>query len=169
MTETDIITAVQARAWYPLAAIALWYALKLWKAYGAGRLLPRVPEGYRWVPPLVIAGATGFVDGYLTGLPLNAALWRGAFALFTIGLGSMGVQGAAKESPLFGPSGTLLVIAVLFGAMPPLTACSPTPAHAAEVQREACVCPRDVCNDRSPSETGDTWSEARAFHNKTEE
>lgn len=132
-------TAVQARSWYPVAGVVLWFLLKLWKDHLGGKLLPRVPEGWRWAPPLLIAAATGFVDGYLSGLPLRDAGLRALFALFAIALPAMGVQSAVKESPLGGPPGTL--VAMLACVLPQLSGCSPTPAQAAEVQREACICP----------------------------
>lgn len=134
----DLTTAIEARAWYPAAALLLWYVLRAWKAYGAGKLLPRTPEGWRWLPPLLIAGVTGFVDGYASGLPLRGAAWRSVFAVFALGLPAMGVQGGLKESPVFGPSGTLSAMLLAIALCLPLQACSSSkPASSAVAEKTA--------------------------------
>lgn len=125
---TDLITAIESRAWYPVAAIVLWYVLQLWKQTLGGKLIPRIPEGYRWIPPLALGAASGFVDGYLNGATLQGSLGLAVYGLVAIGLGSMGVQGALKESPIplggAGSGGRTLGLVLLALTLPSLHACS---------------------------------------------
>lgn len=113
----DLTKAIEARAWYPVAGICLWYLLRAWKLYGSGKILPRVPEGWRWLPPLLVAALTGFVDGYLQGTSLRVALTMAVFGLVSMGLPAMGVQGAAKEAR------TLVLVALLV-CLPATVGCS---------------------------------------------
>jgi hypothetical protein len=140
MAIEDLIIAIESRAWYPAAALVLWYVLDAWKKCGAGRVLPRVPDGWRWLPPLFVAAVTGFVDGYVSQLPLSGSLWRAAFAVVALGLPAMGVQSGLKESPLRGAPGTLTALLLCAGlALPVTTACADKPATTAATERTAAL------------------------------
>lgn len=113
----DLTRAIEARAWYPVAGICLWYLLRAWKLYLADKVLPRTPDGWRWLPPLLIAAATGFVDGYLRDEPFTVTLALAVFAAVSMGLPAMGVQGAAKEA-------RTLVLVALLAFLPATVGCA---------------------------------------------
>lgn len=100
MTVDNLVSALQARAWYPVAGIALFLLLDLLKR--GWDWTEKVPVGYRWLVPLGIAGTTAFVDGFVSQKTWQASLGMAGYAVLSMGLASMGVQGAAKESPLTG-------------------------------------------------------------------
>lgn len=137
----QLLQAIQARQWYPVAAIVLWYAIALWKKHGQSRLGPKIPEGWKWIVPVLLAAAIGFTDGFFAGLQWQAAAWRAGYAILALALPAMGWQGALKESPIGGPPGKfslLVLLAIGLGGAP---AC----ADAKVIARGANDVARDLC------------------------
>lgn len=139
MNLDDIIPAIQGRNWYALAALAIWALIAIWKQRSP-ELYYRIPDGWRWLPPVLLAVCTGFVDGFASGLPWRQAALRALFAVLTMGIGAMGIHGAAKASPLSyggGPSAVLLCAL----ALPALTGCT----EGKVIARGANDIARDLC------------------------
>ena len=99
MNYDDVIKAVEGRNWYALAAFAVLALIMGWKRFSPD-LYYRIPEGYRWIPPLMLAALTGFADAYQSQLPWQQALLRAGYAILVIGLGASGAHGWLKESPI---------------------------------------------------------------------
>jgi len=110
MDYTDVIQAVEGRNWYALATFAVLALIMGWKKFSPS-LYYKIPDGYRWIPPLALAALMGFVDGYYAQLPWKQALIRAGYAILAAGFGAAGAHGILKESPLpygGGPGGRLL-------------------------------------------------------------
>lgn len=118
MNLDDLIPAIQGRNWYAVASIVIWAIVAFAKSR-APEWYYRIPDGWRWLPPVLLAAATGFTDGFTTGLSWQQALARAGFAVVTMGVGAMGVHGALAASPLKyggGASGILLAIGLSLAA-----------------------------------------------------
>lgn len=138
MNFDDIIPAIQGRNWYAVAALVIWAIVAFAKSR-APELYYRIPDGWRWLPPVLLAAATGFVDGFASGLPWQQAATRALFAVLTMGVGAMGVHGALAASPLKyggGPSAVLLALGLSIAAP---TGCTAKPAQSAAAEKTAAL------------------------------
>lgn len=138
MNFDDIIPAIQGRNWYAVAALVIWAIVAVAKSR-APELYYRIPDGWRWLPPVLLAAATGFVDGFASGLPWQQAATRALFAVLTMGVGAMGVHGALAASPLKyggGPSAVLLALGLSIAAP---TGCTAKPAQSAAAEKTAAL------------------------------
>ena len=99
MNYDDVIRAVEGRNWYSLATFAVLALIIGWKKL-APSLYYKIPDGYRWIPPLALAALMGFVDGYYAQLPWKQSLIRAGYAILAAGFGAAGAHGILKESPL---------------------------------------------------------------------
>lgn len=136
----QLLPAIQNRNWYAVAAIAVWLVIAAWKRY-APEVYYRIPDGWRWLPPVLLAVCTGFVDGYLSGLPWQQSALRALFAALTMGVGAMGVHGAVAASPLpYGGGPSLLVLAAGLALVVP-SGC----AEGKVIARGANDVARDLC------------------------
>ncbi len=98
----DLLSALQLRDWYALAALLITIiiqALRKWPAL-RDRIWARIPDGWRFAVPMLSGAAVAFVAAYSDGQPLSAALAAAVGGALTIGLGSMGAAAALKESPV---------------------------------------------------------------------
>lgn len=136
----QLIQAIKDRQWYPVAGIALFYAIAVWKKHGQKYLGPKIPEGWKWIVPVLLAAAIGFSDGFFAGLDWQGAAWRAGYAVLAIGFSAMGWQGALKESPIGGPPGKFS-LALVFALGLSAQAC----ADAKVVARGANDIARDLC------------------------
>lgn len=120
MTPDDLVRAIQARAWYPLIGILLFLLLDLWKRV-APVWGPRIPDGWRWLPPVLLAAVGAFVDAFVAGLSWKLALIMAAYGIVSVAGPAMGTQGALKESVLKGlgrwggPGGAPLLLVCALG------------------------------------------------------
>lgn len=103
MTPDDIPTtlaeALEARDWYAAAAVAIWAAVYGWRRF-APRVWERIPNGWRWVPPVALAACAGFVEAHAVGNGWRVAAFQALGAGVWAGFASMGLHSALKESPL---------------------------------------------------------------------
>lgn len=92
---------VEAPAWYALAALILTTVVQIVRKSPVLRdLWRRIPDGWRWVIPVLGGSVTGLVHGLHVGAPLaHLALYAGAGAL-GISLPAMGLHALLKESPI---------------------------------------------------------------------
>jgi len=139
MNLDDLIPAIQGRNWYAVAALAVW-AIVAFAKNRAPEFYYRIPDGWRWLPPVLLAAATGFTDGFASGLPWQQAAMRALFAVVTMGVGAMGLHGALAASPLKyggGPSAVLLAIGLSLAV--PTGCAGKGPDTAAMVERSAAL------------------------------
>jgi hypothetical protein len=93
---TELISAIESRAWYPVAGIAITLLLTL-----ARRISPeawtRVPRQWQWVPPVLLAALGGFAEGYSTGAAWSVALALAVYAGMSAGTGAIGAYHALRR------------------------------------------------------------------------
>jgi len=104
-SSIDIIAQFQqlvgARAAYPLVATLLTFALQIGKTSPYTKTwYAKIPVGWRWVTPVLVGGAMGFVHGYQEGYALVGSLTEMVFGIFGVSLTSMGLAAGLRESPL---------------------------------------------------------------------
>lgn len=101
----DVIAQFQgivgARAAYPIVATLLTFALQI------GKLSPytkvwyaKIPEGWRWLTPVIAGAAMGFVHGFQAGYTIVGSLTEMVFGIFGVSLTAMGLAAGLRESPL---------------------------------------------------------------------
>jgi hypothetical protein len=56
----------------------------------------RIPDGWRWLVPIVMGDAIGFVEAYRQGHDVHTAL----LAMMSIGLGAVGLNGVLTDSSI---------------------------------------------------------------------
>jgi len=104
-SSVDVLTQFQVlfgtRAAYPLIATILTLVIagakkspytKVWYA--------KIPDGWRWLVPVVFGGIMGFVKAYESGYAWTGALAETLGGIFGVSFISMGLNAALKESPL---------------------------------------------------------------------
>ncbi len=101
----DIIAQFQqlvgARAAYPLVATLLTLALQLGKVSPYTKVwYAKIPVGWRWVTPVIVGAAMGFVHGYQAGYTLVGSLVEMVFGIFGVSLTAMGISAGLRESPI---------------------------------------------------------------------
>lgn len=99
--EQSIYDALMAEQWYPLAALLLFGLVAFLKNAPLGKEAWAWLDAHRarWVAPVVIAFATGFSGAFFESAPWGVALLKGLSAVLYIGLGSMGLHSALRDSP----------------------------------------------------------------------
>lgn len=156
----DIAKALQLHNWYALAALILLFVTQLFrKAPKLSDLWRKVPDGWRWLFPVVGGAVTGFTGAFQAGQPLGSALVAAAGGTLGISLTAMGLNALLTESvvPWNGGSGGLppparwspgtglgpatgLIFAFALGLLccgP--TACGLKPAAAAQVPKDVAL------------------------------
>lgn len=137
MTPDDLVKALQARAWYPFVGILLFLLLDIWKRV-APEWGPRIPDGWRWLPPVLVGAAGGFVDAHASGLHWGVAVFMAVFGVVSVAGPAMGTQGALKESVLKGwgrwggPGGTALLALVCAVSLTSVQGCAPRDGKGAD-------------------------------------
>jgi hypothetical protein len=98
----DILKAIQFHNWYAVAALALTLLIQAHRKFPwlGAELWARIPDGLRFLVPLIGGAATGFVQAYLAGKGLSDALGEALRAALGIGGLSMGYAAALRESPI---------------------------------------------------------------------
>jgi hypothetical protein len=92
---------VGARAAYPLVAAILTFTIQIAKASPYTKVwLAQIPNGLRFLTPVVAGAAMGFVHGYQTGHTVVGALVETFFGICGVSLTSMGLAAGLKESPI---------------------------------------------------------------------
>lgn len=99
MSLEEFQRAVSDRNWYAVGAIVLWAVVWLWRRYDPV-LYPKIPARAQWLVPIALAAAAGFVDAFMSKLPIGEAAFRALFAAVSMGVGSMGIHSALQNSPV---------------------------------------------------------------------
>ena len=92
---TDLIPLIESRAWYPLVAILLTYALRLWSRFGPS--VASLPSRWQWLPPVAVAAVGGFVDAQANGEAWLSALGLAVYAGLSVGLSAIGWHHTEKR------------------------------------------------------------------------
>lgn len=144
MSLEQFAQALELKDWYAVAAIALWTLIWAWKRF-ASKLYEKIPDGWRHLPPLLLASLTGFVTAWQEGQPLSTALTAAVGGALTIGLGSMGIQGMLKErkpslkkDPIT-PAALLFVCGLSFGVQGCGVGAKPVLKTIADIAHVLCV------------------------------
>lgn len=101
----DLISLFQQlvgeRAAYPLIAIILTIVMQLArKSPYTKPALAKIPDGWRFLVPMITGGALGFIHGYQAGYELVGTLVETVAGIFGVSLISMGMAATLKESPI---------------------------------------------------------------------
>jgi hypothetical protein len=98
----DIQKAIDLRDWYAVAGLALALAIQAHRRFPwlGARLWAKLPDGSKFLVPLLGGAVVAFVGAFLEGKPLVDALMVALGGAVTIGIGAMGVAAGLKESPL---------------------------------------------------------------------
>lgn len=92
---------VGERAAYPLIATLVTFALQIGKSSPYTKVLyEKTPVGLRWLTPVIVGGAMGFVHGYQAHYAITGALVEMVFGMCGVGVTAMGLNAALKESPI---------------------------------------------------------------------
>ena len=89
-----MIELIESRAWYPLCAILLTYAIAAWRRWGDVTCLP---ARWQWVPAVAVAAAGAVVDAAAAGEPWPQALGLAAYAALSVGLPAIGWHHTSKR------------------------------------------------------------------------
>lgn len=116
---TAIEAAINARAWYPLAAAILAFCIGLYR-----KLQPvvwdRIPTKWQWLPVALLSSATGFVDVEMHGQTLLHAVLGAVNGFLLIGLPAIGMahtfkRVVASTKPVVPPAVVALVLFLMPG------------------------------------------------------
>jgi len=102
---TDLYQSLVTRNWFAVAAFTIMLGIQIGKTTVGSELYAKIPNGYRFLVPVLLASGTAFVHGFAAHESLGASV----FDAMKIALGAMGGAAALKESPLpwgGGPGGT---------------------------------------------------------------
>src|SRR5262245_61267813 len=88
--------------WYLAAGALLTFVVQAMRKVPWLRkwTIDHVPNGLRFLVPLVAGAVIAFSGAWLQGLALSAALMHALAGALAIGGGSMGLHAALKESPI---------------------------------------------------------------------
>lgn len=116
---TGLIDAIQAKAWYPLIAYAIAIIISVWSRWQP-RLLeevdgkpPILNPRIQWLPAVIIAGGSAFIDGYFSNYSWQLSLGLALYTMSTGGVGAVGVHRVAKEAK--GGAAAALVLVMILG------------------------------------------------------
>jgi hypothetical protein len=98
----DALAAARLQNWYALASLVLMLAVQILRKqpHLRDKIWNKIPDGLRFLVPLVGGAVTAYVGAYLAGSGLIDALNAAVGGALTIGLGSMGGAAMLKESPI---------------------------------------------------------------------
>jgi hypothetical protein len=98
----DALEAARLQNWYALASLALMIAVQVLRKqpHLRDKIWNKIPDGLRFLVPLIGGAVTAYVGAYLNGAGLIDALNAAVGGALTIGLGSMGGAAMLRESPI---------------------------------------------------------------------
>jgi len=96
-----LFAPLHIESWYVLAAVLLAFVLQVSKKTPyVARIWALLPKQWRWLWTVLAGFATGFVQGYLTGLPAVGAVLAGVGGAFGVGLLAGGINDWLEKSVL---------------------------------------------------------------------
>ena len=97
----DLVSTLKIQGWYAYVAVGLMVLLQVArKSPLSAHHWQKIPEGYRFLPGLLIGFATAFVAAFMRGLPAPEALQAGLGGVLAITAPAMGLAAGLKESPI---------------------------------------------------------------------
>jgi hypothetical protein len=97
----QIINALHLHNWYAFAALALTLAVQLFrKAPKSSELWAKIPDGWRWLIPVVSGAVTGFTQAYAAGLSFGTAALAAFGGAIGISIPAMGLNSLLTEAPV---------------------------------------------------------------------
>lgn len=99
MDQEALLIAIEAKNWYAVAAIVIGTFIFLWKKI-APVVWKRISPRWRFLVPLFLGWATGFVGGFVEGKDLMGALLQAFVAAFYAGLPAAGGHHVLKDAPI---------------------------------------------------------------------
>lgn len=97
-TQT-LVDALSAKNWYLLAATVIGLIVFAWRRLAPG-LWEKIPNGYRLIPPIALAGLIGFLQAFQAGKTWKYALAQLVGCALWAGLLAMGGHGGLVELPI---------------------------------------------------------------------
>ncbi len=101
----ELFAALQFRNWYAVAAIGLYVLMILWKRLGLSK---KIKDPYRWLPPALVAAATGFYAAFREGADWQTALLSALGGFATIGIPAMGIDSFIRHGEVLGIAAAVL-------------------------------------------------------------
>ena len=98
-----ILDAFRLHNWYAVAALVLMVVVQVVRTNNVPLLTKlwfKVPDGWRWIGPMLVGAVTAFTDAFANGSMFGQALTAVVGGLLGIGLPAMGWHAATKESPV---------------------------------------------------------------------
>lgn len=98
----DLLKALQLHDYYAVAALLLTIAIQVLRKapYLSDRIWQRIPEGARFLVPLIGGATIAFIGAFDEGKALWPALQAALGGAFAIGGGASGVAAWLRESPI---------------------------------------------------------------------
>ncbi len=88
---------IQTKNWFAIAALTIMVGIQIFRSpVVAQSVWLKIPQGYRFLPAVLLSAGTAFVHGYLARESFGASMWDA----LKIALTAMGGAAALKESPL---------------------------------------------------------------------
>lgn len=95
--EEQFVEALNAKNWYAIAALVVFGVIFfVKKSPWAPKVWDVIPDQLKWLGPILLGAATGFVDAFQAGLPWQQALIKMVAGAVFIGGVAMGVHSAIK-------------------------------------------------------------------------
>ena len=95
--EQELIAALEARAWYPLAGILVTLALAAWKRLGPDNLVGWLPRRWQWLPPVLVPALGAFAESFGSGETWLTAVVVTLYAGASAGLVAIGAHHTSKR------------------------------------------------------------------------
>lgn len=98
----EVVEAAQLHDWYAVAALCITISTQLLRKvpWLYDKVWSKIPDGWRWLVPVVKAALVAFVGAFVEGLPLTQALYAAVGGAVGIGAPSMGLAAWLRESPI---------------------------------------------------------------------
>lgn len=90
---------MEAQNWYAVTAIVIGAIVYSWKKFRPV-YWKKIPSRWRFLVPLLMAGATGFVAAFNEGKELSVALFEAIVAVFYAGLPAAGGHHVLSDLPI---------------------------------------------------------------------
>jgi len=97
----QLLNALHLHNWYALAALLLTLGVQVFrKAPWSSDLWQKIPNGWRWLLPVLSGAITGFTQAFAAGLDLPAAVLAAIGGAIGISIPAMGINSLLTESPV---------------------------------------------------------------------
>lgn len=86
---TELLNAIEARAWYPAIGLGITIVIALWRVIQP-KVWDKIPAKYKPVPALILSALTAFVTAFFSGQPWKVALGIAIYTLLSTGPTALG-------------------------------------------------------------------------------